>query len=128
MPRCRKGGRYHVPPWVVPLLLLTNALGEPASGMAMAMVALRLVLALALLGGFIALLTRIKSFRFPGDEFLLKDFDVGTLGIVGLCFAAAALSSVGLLWLSYHHKKCRLPRPHLPPTKSPRFFGVWWSG
>jgi len=26
MPRCRKGGRYHVPPWVVPLLL--NKAGE----------------------------------------------------------------------------------------------------
>ena len=21
MPRCQKGGRYHVPPWVVPLIL-----------------------------------------------------------------------------------------------------------
>ena len=37
-------------------------------------------MALVLLVGFIALLTRVKSFRFPGDQYLLKDFDVGTLG------------------------------------------------
>ena len=83
---------------VVPLLLLTNALGQPQSGSGLAFVALRLVLALSLLGGFIALLTRIKSFRFPGDEFLLKNFDIATLGVLGLCFASAALS--GLLGLS----------------------------
>jgi CPA2 family monovalent cation:H+ antiporter-2 len=83
---------------VVPLLLLTKALGHPASGAGLADVGLRLVLALGLLIGFIALLTRIKSFRFPGDVFLLKNSDIATLGVLGLCFASAALS--GLLGLS----------------------------
>ncbi len=82
---------------VIPLLLITNGLG---AGIAQNLwgIGWRLALALGLLGGFIALLTRIKSFRFPGDEYLLKDFDVGTLGILGLCFASAALS--GLVGLS----------------------------
>jgi len=83
---------------VVPLLLLTNALGHPASGAALALVGLRLLLTVGLLVGFIALLTRIKSFRFPGDVFLLKNFDIATLGVLGLCFASAALA--GLLGLS----------------------------
>jgi CPA2 family monovalent cation:H+ antiporter-2 len=80
---------------VVPLLLITNGLGADAgTGGGLFGIAWRLALALGLLVGFIALLGKVKSFRFPGDEYLLRDFDVGTLGIVGLCFAAAALSSV----------------------------------
>jgi len=81
---------------VVPLLLITNGLGAQVHQSVIG-IAWRLALALGLLVGFIALLTRIKSFRFPLDAYLLKDFDVGTLGIVGLCFAAAALSGwIGL--------------------------------
>ncbi len=83
---------------VVPLLLVTNALGAPLSHWSIVLIALKLVLALMLLGGFIAVLGRIKSFRFPGSEYLLNDFDVGTLGVLGICFAAAAAS--GLLGLS----------------------------
>lgn len=79
---------------VVPLLLITNGLGAEAGEGTLFGIAWRLALALGLLVGFIALLAKVKSFRFPGDEYLLRDFDVGTLGIVGLCFAAAALSSV----------------------------------
>ena len=81
---------------VVPLLLITNGLGSEASQSVVG-IAWQLVLALGLLAGFIALLTRVKSFRFPFDRTLLHDFDLGTIGIVGLCFAAAALSGmVGL--------------------------------
>jgi CPA2 family monovalent cation:H+ antiporter-2 len=83
---------------VVPMLLITNAMGAAPSGSGLVLIALRLVLALALLGGFIALLTKIKSFRFPASEYLLKDFDIGTLGVLGLCFASAAMS--GLMGLS----------------------------
>jgi CPA2 family monovalent cation:H+ antiporter-2 len=83
---------------VVPLLLITNALGAPPSRWGIALIALKLALALFLLGGFIAILGKIKSFRFPGSEYLLRDFDVGTLGVLGICFAAAAAS--GLLGLS----------------------------
>lgn len=83
---------------VVPLLLITNGLGAPPSRWGIALVALKLALALFLLGGFIAILGKIKSFRFPGSEYLLRDFDVGTLGVLGICFAAAAAS--GLLGLS----------------------------
>ncbi len=82
---------------VIPLLLITDGLGT-GNHPSLLGIAGRLALALGLLAGFIALLGRLKSFRFPGDEYLLKDFDVGTLGIVGLCFAAAALS--GLIGLS----------------------------
>ncbi len=82
---------------VVPLLLITNGLGA-ATHESIIGILWRLALALGLLAGFIALLTRIKSFRFPFDRYLLKDFDVGTLAIVGLCFSAAALS--GLIGLS----------------------------
>jgi len=78
---------------VVPLLLITNGLGA-VTGETVFGIIWRLVLALSLLIGFIALLTKIKSFRFPGDAWLLKDMDVGTLGIVGLCFTAAALSEL----------------------------------
>jgi CPA2 family monovalent cation:H+ antiporter-2 len=83
---------------VVPLLLLTNALGAPPSAAALWGVGLRLALALGMLAGFIGLLTRIKSFRFPASEYLLRDNDIGTLGVLGICFACAAAS--GLLGLS----------------------------
>jgi CPA2 family monovalent cation:H+ antiporter-2 len=83
---------------VVPLLLITNGLGAAPTRWGIALIALTLALALALLGGFIAILGRIKSFRFPGSEYLLSDFDVGTLGVLGICFAAAAAS--GILGLS----------------------------
>lgn len=83
---------------VVPILLITNALGAPSSALSVVLIAGKVVLALALLGGFIAILGRIKSFRFPGSEYLLKDFDIGTLGVLGICFTSAAIS--GLLGLS----------------------------
>jgi monovalent cation:H+ antiporter-2, CPA2 family len=83
---------------VVPLLLITNALGAPSSAWGPILIMGKLALALVLLGGFIAILGKIKSFRFPGSEYLLRDFDVGTLGVLGICFAAAAAS--GLLGLS----------------------------
>ncbi|HEX4118761.1 MAG TPA: cation:proton antiporter [Rhizomicrobium sp.] len=83
---------------VVPLLLITNALGAPPTRLGIIEIALKLALALALLGGFIAILGKIKSFRFPGSEYLLSDFDVGTLGVLGICFTAAAAS--GILGLS----------------------------
>ena len=83
---------------VVPLLLITNTLGRELTGGAIIGVVGKLALAFALLAGFIGLLTRIKSFRFPASEYLLKNFDVGTLGVLGICFASAAAS--GLLGLS----------------------------
>jgi CPA2 family monovalent cation:H+ antiporter-2 len=83
---------------VVPLLLITNALGAPPTRLSIIEIVLKLALALALLGGFIAILGKIKSFRFPGSEYLLSDFDVGTLGVLGICFTAAAAS--GILGLS----------------------------
>jgi CPA2 family monovalent cation:H+ antiporter-2 len=52
---------------VVPLLLITNGLGAQADQSIIG-IAWRLALALGLLVGFIALLTRIKSFRFPLDS------------------------------------------------------------
>jgi monovalent cation:H+ antiporter-2, CPA2 family len=82
---------------VVPLLLITNGLGERI-GKNLFGIGWRLALALGLLAGFIALLTKIKSFRFPADEYLLWNYDIGTLGILGLCFASAAIS--GLIGLS----------------------------
>jgi CPA2 family monovalent cation:H+ antiporter-2 len=83
---------------VVPLLLITNMLGDSLTMHAVLGVTEKLTLAFALLAGFIGLLTKIKSFRFPGSEYLLKNFDVGTLGVLGICFASAAAS--GLLGLS----------------------------
>lgn len=83
---------------VVPLLLLTSAMAPHAGANALAIAGVKLALALALLAGFIVLLTRIKSFRFPASEFFLTNFDVGTLGVLAVCFAAAAVS--GLLGLS----------------------------
>ena len=71
---------------VVPLLLITGALGAPFSPQGMVLIAGKLVLALALLGGFIAVLGKVKSFRFPWSEYLLKDFDIGTLGRAGNLF------------------------------------------
>ena len=52
----------------------------------------KLALAFALLGVFIHVLNKVKSFRFPAVEYLLKNFDVGTLGVLGICFASAAAS------------------------------------
>jgi len=83
---------------VVPLLLIVNALAPHTGAIDTALVVGKLFGAGALLIGFIVLLTRVKSFRFPASEFFLKDFDVGTLGVLGICFAAATVS--GLLGLS----------------------------
>jgi CPA2 family monovalent cation:H+ antiporter-2 len=83
---------------VVPLLLITNTLGSALTPGALIGVAARLALAFALLGLFIHVLNRIKSFRFPASEYLLKNSDVGTLGVLGICFASATAS--GLLGLS----------------------------
>lgn len=79
---------------VVPLLLITSAMGEGAGQHTTMFIVLRLLVALALLIGFIATLGRVKSFRFPYSEFFLRDSDVGTLAILGLCFISAALSGV----------------------------------
>ena len=83
---------------VVPLLLFTGALAPHAAPNALAFAGVKLALAVALLVGFIVFLTRIKSFRFPASSFLMKDVDVGTLGVLAVCFVAAAAS--GLLGLS----------------------------
>jgi CPA2 family monovalent cation:H+ antiporter-2 len=83
---------------VVPLLLITTALGAPMTMAAMLGVGGKLALAFALLAVFIKVLTKVKSFRFPASEYLLKNSDVGTLGVLGVCFAAAAAS--GLMGLS----------------------------
>jgi len=83
---------------VVPLLLLTNAMAPHAPADALALAGVKLGLAVLLLVGFIVMLTRIKSFRFPASSFLMKDVDVGTLGVLAVCFVAAALS--GLFGLS----------------------------
>ncbi|MBW8708744.1 MAG: cation:proton antiporter [Alphaproteobacteria bacterium] len=83
---------------VVPLLLITNTLGGALTTKALLSVGARLALAFALLALFIHVLNKIKSFRFPASEYLLKNFDVGTLGVLGICFAAAAAS--GLMGLS----------------------------
>jgi CPA2 family monovalent cation:H+ antiporter-2 len=79
---------------VVPLLLITSALGTRLTGHALLLVGGKMVLAFALLAAFIHVLTRIKSFRFPASEYLLKNFDVGTLGVLGICFASAAASGL----------------------------------
>jgi CPA2 family monovalent cation:H+ antiporter-2 len=83
---------------VVPLLLITNTLGGAITPIALMGVGAKLALAFALLAGFIHVLNKIKSFRFPASEYLLKNFDVGTLGVLGICFASAAAS--GLMGLS----------------------------
>jgi CPA2 family monovalent cation:H+ antiporter-2 len=83
---------------VVPLLLITNTLGAPMTTGALLGVGGKLVLAFGLLAVFISVLTKIKSFRFPASEHLLKNFDIGTLGVLGICFASAAAS--GLMGLS----------------------------
>lgn len=83
---------------VVPLLLITNTLGGALTSKALLGIGARLALAFALLAAFIYVLNKIKSFRFPASEYLLKNSDVGTLGVLGICFASATAS--GLLGLS----------------------------
>ncbi|MEY4966773.1 MAG: hypothetical protein RL274_2356 [Pseudomonadota bacterium] len=83
---------------VVPLLLITEALGGKLTANAVLLVAGKLLLASCLLAVFIHVLNKVKSFRFPRSEFLLKNHDIGTLGVLGICFAAASLS--GLIGLS----------------------------
>lgn len=83
---------------VVPLLLVTNSLGASLNTKAMLEVGAKMALAFALLAVFIRVLNKVKSFRFPGSEYLLKNFDIGTLGVLGICFASAAAS--GFLGLS----------------------------
>jgi monovalent cation:H+ antiporter-2, CPA2 family len=81
---------------VVPLLLFTDAMGSREH--TTIFITLKLLIAVALLAGFIALLSRVKSFRFPFADFFLRDPDIGTLTVLGLCFVAAAIS--GLIGLS----------------------------
>ncbi len=79
---------------VVPLLLVTNTLGQALTPKALIEVGARLALAFALLAAFIYVLNKIKSFRFPASEYLLKNSDVGTLGVLGICFASATASGI----------------------------------
>ncbi|HKQ44757.1 MAG TPA: cation:proton antiporter [Rhizomicrobium sp.] len=83
---------------VVPLMLITDTLGSALTARALMGAGTKLALALLLLAVFIHFLNKVKSFRFPASEYFLKNSDVGTLGVLGLCFAAAAAS--GLLGLS----------------------------
>jgi CPA2 family monovalent cation:H+ antiporter-2 len=83
---------------VVPLLLITNTLSGDLNARTLIGVGTKLTLAFALLGAFIHVLHRVKSFRFPASEYLLKNSDVGTLGVLGICFASATAS--GILGLS----------------------------
>jgi CPA2 family monovalent cation:H+ antiporter-2 len=83
---------------VVPLLLITNTLGGALTAKALIGVGSKLALAFALLGLFIHVLNKVKSFRFPASQYLLKNFDIGTLGVLGICFASAAAS--GFMGLS----------------------------
>src|SRR5690606_35363635 len=78
--------------------LITESLGAAITAKSMLLVAGKLLLASCLLAVFIHVLNKVKSFRFPGSEFLLKNHDIGTLGVLGICFAAAAVS--GLIGLS----------------------------
>ena len=85
---------------VVPLLLLTNALGAPASPLGYTLIAAKLALALGLLAGFIAILNRVKSFPLSG--FRISRLEIYRLSAPWAsrrrsCFAAAAGS--GLLGL-----------------------------
>ncbi|HKY17952.1 MAG TPA: cation:proton antiporter [Rhizomicrobium sp.] len=83
---------------VVPLMLITDTLGSALTTRALMAAGTKLALALLLLAVFIHFLNKVKSFRFPASGYFLKNSDVGTLGVLGLCFAAAAVS--GLLGLS----------------------------
>ena len=83
---------------VVPLLLITNDLGGPMTVGSLWGITWRVALAIAILAGFISALGKVKSFHVPGSEMLMKDADIGTLGVLGICFACAAAS--GLLGLS----------------------------
>ena len=83
---------------VIPLLLITSALGGASSTAAIPLVALKLALSLALLCGLVAALTRVKSFRFPFSGVILRDVDFGTLSILGICFVSA--TAFGLIGLS----------------------------
>ncbi len=83
---------------VVPLLLITNDLGKTMTLGALWGICWRVALAVALLAGFIQVLGKVKSFHVPGSEYLMKDADIGTVGVLGICFTAAAAS--GLLGLS----------------------------
>ncbi len=79
----------------VPLLLITSNLGKELTARTFLHLGLKMGVAFALLAVFIHVLNRIKSFRFPASEFLLKNSDIGTLGVLGICFASAALSGLG---------------------------------
>lgn len=83
---------------VVPLLLITNQLGAAMTMASIWAITWRVLLAIAILIGFIAVLNKVKSFHVPGSQYLMKDADIGTLGVLGICFACAAAS--GLLDLS----------------------------
>ena len=83
---------------VIPLLLIIGALSPRTGSVDLALTAGKLFGESAVIIGFVVLLTRIKSFRFPASQYFLGDFDAGTLVVLGICFAAAALS--GLLGTS----------------------------
>src|ERR1700744_721120 len=76
---------------VVPLLLVTSNLGKAMTAATLVTVGVKMGIAFALLAAFIHVLNKVKSFRFPASEYLLRNSDIGTLGVLGICFASAAL-------------------------------------
>jgi CPA2 family monovalent cation:H+ antiporter-2 len=60
----------------------------------MVVIAFKLGLSIVLLVGFMALLLRIKSYRFPFSRAVLKSNEFATLAVCGVCFGSATVSAL----------------------------------
>ena len=79
---------------VVPLIFISDALGSGATKGWMVVIAFKLGLSIVLLVGFMALLLRVKSYRFPFSRAVLKSNDFATLAVCGVCFGSATVSAL----------------------------------
>ncbi|CZT35643.1 cation:proton antiporter [Rhizobium sp. 9140] len=80
---------------VVPMLILVTSLGGAESGeIGLLQIAVKMLLAIGLLGGLLWWLGRRGKLRLPFSEAIEDKVEILALGALAVCFSAAALSGV----------------------------------
>lgn len=80
---------------VVPMLILVTSLGGADSGeIGVLQIAVKMLLAIGLLGGLLWWLGRRGKLRLPFSEAIQDKVEILALGALAVCFSAAALSGV----------------------------------
>lgn len=78
---------------VIPMLLVTASLGDEATMSALGLWA-RIVVALGLLGGLVAFLSRRERLKIPFADLIARNADAGPLAAIAVCLLGATTASL----------------------------------